>query len=120
MRDRWAQDKLNVEVAVGLLRWDTDWRTKLHDDVSEFTLWSDEIARVRLAFFQLLDHLLGVVPALGCVALNLPHAPQVFGRSQINLHIVELSHDSGVKAEQPLDNHELTRLNVPGPDQRTS
>src|SRR5258705_6484841 len=120
MRDRWAQDELHVEMAVDLLRSDSDWRTKLHNDVSEFTLWTDEIARIRFAFFQLLDYLLGVIPTLGRVTFDLPHASQVFGRSQINFHIVELPHDSGVKAEQPLDNNELTRLNKPGPDKRTS
>src|SRR5205807_871054 len=82
---------------------DTVTRVKLHDDVGELALRTDEISRVGLPELELGEHLVGRVAALAGIPPDLPDPPQVLGRSEVDLQVVELAHHGRMEAEQPPD-----------------
>ena len=59
------------------------------------------------------------VSALGGVALDLPMPPQVLGRIEKNLDVVELPHGGSVKAQQSFHDYKLARHQVLRPHQRS-
>src|ERR1700691_3223541 len=99
MWDGRAQNQMNIQMSIGLIRPHTAFRMKAHYDVGELALRADEVSRIRLAPVHISQHLVGYIPALGGVPLDLPQPSHVLGRVKKNLDVVELPHRRRVKPE---------------------
>ena len=86
--------------------------SEAHDDVGVGPLRADELGGLGLSFLELLsDLLLGVAPLLG-VAAQLPGDADVLRRVEVHGDVEATPGPLGVQREQPLDDHELTRLDI--------
>jgi hypothetical protein len=90
------------------------WRLEADHDVRAPPLRPDERGRVGLAALQLGRDLGRRVATLGAVALDLPPAPQVLGRVQVDADGERAAHLPGVQREQALHHHELACDHVLG------
>src|SRR5271157_547258 len=112
MRNGGAQNEANIEMAVRVRCRDATGGVELHHNIRVFPLRTNEVAGIRLAFFQLIQYLCRHIPPLRGVPLDLPHPSQVLRWLKEYLDVIKLPHHGRVESEQAFDDHEFPGLDI--------